>query len=524
LYTLIRRPTRLSVSALAAGLVAAVAAGCGGSSGNANGNADPAKIAPAASVFYASAVIRPEGGQKDAIESILKRFGVNDPGRQVEQLVDRTVRRADRRLNFKDDVRPWLGKRAALVFTNFSGRNPDGAVIVASKDTDRAQNAIRKDQQGHSVQRRSYRGVGYDLDNSGGRSTPEGIVGGFLVVGTTEAGYKAVIDASKGRSIRDSSDFRQAEQRGEGKLGFAYLDLKGTLGGLASSGQLGSQAQGLQALLGGANPKPITTTLAAQSNRVTLEFATAATSANTGLSGRTPLVAALPGDAWAAFGVRNLGPGIKQLVNTIGSGLGGAIITGARNQLQRQTGIDLERDVFAAIGDIAAFTRGTSALTVGGGLVIQSPDPAAARRLVTKLGALVKRQGAAQGVKVSSTSVAGASGIKVTATRLPGAVNAVVKGNRLVIAYGDRATSDALSPSSRLGEASGFKAATEALGGASPTVYVAFGPIVGLLDSTSSSKSNYQQARPYLAALDTFAIGGRSDGGLQVARVVVSLK
>ncbi|MDX6643892.1 MAG: hypothetical protein QOD76_1854 [Solirubrobacteraceae bacterium] len=517
-----RRPARLSVSALATGLAIAVA-GCGGSSGSGNSNADPATIAPAASALYASAVIRPEGDQKAAIESIARKFGVNDPGRAIERALDRSTRRGSK-TNFKDDIKPWLGKRAALVLTNFNGRNPDGAVIVATMDTGKAKDAIRKDQQGHRVEQRSYRGVDYDVDTSGGRDTPEGIVRGFAVVGLTEAGYKAVIDASKGKSITGSGDFRQARQRGEGKLGFAYLDLKGTLGGLASSGQLGSQAQGLQILLGGATPRSVVATLEAQSDRVTLEFATAATAASTGLSGQTPLVAALPGDAWAALGVRNLGPGIKQLFNTIGSGLGGAVLTGAQNQLQRQYGIDLQRDVFAAIGDVAAFTRGTSALTVGGGVVIQSPSPAAARRLISKLGALVRRQGAAQGVRVSSTSIAGASGIKVTARRLPGAINAVVKGNKFVIAYGDPATEDALSPSSKLGDAGGFKAAIEALGGASPSLYVAFAPILSLADSVSSNSASYKQARPYLAAIDTFAIGGRKDGNLQVARVVVSVK
>jgi hypothetical protein len=521
--SLARLPTRLTASALAAGLTVVLAAGCGGGTSG-SGNADPAKIAPAASVFYAAATIRPEGGQKDAIESIVRKFGISDPGRTIERAADRSIRRADSRLNFKQDVEPWLGKHAALVFTNFSGRNPDGAVILATKDSGKARDAIHKDQRGHKVEKRSYKGVDYDLDTSGGSDTPEGIVGGFAVIGTTEAGYKAVIDASKGRSITESSDFKQAQQRGAGKLAFAYLDLKATLGGLASSGQLGSQAQGLQLLLGGANPKPVITTLEAQSNQVTLESATEATAANTGLAGQTPLLAALPSEAWGAVGVTNVGPGIKQLVNTIASGLGGAVITGVNNQLRAKYGIDLDRDVFAAIGDVAAFTRGTSALTVGGGLVIKPPSPAAARRLITKLGALVKREGVAQRVKVTPTSIAGASGIKVTSARFPGAVNAVLKGDRLVIAYGDPATSNALRPSSKLGQTSAFKAATKALGGASPSVYVAFAPLLGLLDSTSSNRPSYQRTRRYLGALDTFAIGVRTDGRLQVARIVVSLK
>ena len=56
------------------------------------------------------------------------------------------------------------------------------------------------------------------------------------------------------------------------------------------------------------------------------------------------------------------------------------------------------------------------------------------------------------------------------------------------------------------------------------SLYVAFGPILGLLDSARSNRPSYQQARQYLGALDTFAIGVRKDANLQVARVVVSLK
>jgi hypothetical protein len=332
-----------------------------------------------------------------------------------------------------------------------------------------------------------------------------------------------VVDASKGDSLADAATFKEVKQRGDGKLAFLFADVKGTVSSLASSGRLGSQAQGLNALLGGATIKPVTATLDAQSNKITVEAAANLTGQGTSLAAQTPLLAGLPGDAWAAAGLGNVGVSAKQLVNQIGSGLGGAVVASVKTQLRSRYGLDLDRDVFAAIGDTAGFVRGTGALTVGGGLVIQSPDPAAARRLVTKLGALIVQQSRGSGLKLSSASLGGASGVKVTGPRFPGAINGVVKGNKLVIAYGNPATTDALNPKTKLGDAAGFKAARNALGGATPTLYVAFAPILSLADSTSSNSQRYQRSRRYLAALNTLAAGSRREGPLQIARLVLTL-
>ena len=104
---------------------------------------------------------------------------------------------------------------------------------------------------------------------------------------------------------------------------------------------------------------------------------------------------------------------------------------------RRATGLDVNRDIIAAIGDVGLFASGTNVLQAGGGAVIKSPDPSAARRLVTKIGALIARQGRRSGVSVGRAAIAGARGIRIRSRRLPGAINVVTRGNRLVAAYGE---------------------------------------------------------------------------------------
>ena len=506
--------------AIVVGIV--MAAGCGGGG---KGEGDPAKLAPARSVIYVSGLLRPDVKQKEGVDAIARKvFGVDDPGSRIGALIDRSIRRSSRRngLTFKDDIEPWLGKRAAFALVNFRSRNPDGALIVASKDTDKAKDAVAAAQKGERVTKRSYKGIDYTIENDDRSAV--GIVEDFLVVGTTEAGFRAVVDAAKGSSLDDAQKFAEAKRRGKDKLGLAYVDVKGVLDTLNASGGLGGQGQALGQLLGGANPRPAVATLSAQSNAATLELVATPGQRQLAMPAQSPLTSNLPGDSWAALGIPGLGQSLKTAISQFGTGLGGAVIGAARTQLRRNSGLDLDRDVIAAIGDLAVFVRGTSLLNLGGGLVIQSPDPAAARRLVAKLAPLIRSQGARSGVRVTNTSIAGARGLKVTSRRFPGSINAVVRGNKLVFAYGDPATKEALDPGAKLGSSADYQRASRALGGIPPSFFVAFAQIVSLGDGLSGGDPDWRRARRYLAALDSFSFGSRAEGSEQVLRMVLTLK
>lgn len=490
-------------------------AGCGGEGGDEN--ADPAKVAPQGTLFYAVATIRPEGDQKVAVDAIGRKvFRTADPGERIHRELDREFKEdpTTRDATYAEDIEPWLGRRIGVALTRIGpGGQTQGAAIIASKDNGKAKESIEQGAKDQRAAKRTYKDVTYYYDAAD--TTGIGVVADYVVIGT-EPALRAVIDASKAKGLAEKADFGSAASGSADKLGFGYLDLNAVFAGLNASGQLPpAQAQGLRSLLGGGG-KPVTMSLAAESDRVSLEVV--ARGAQQQQQQATPpseLVSALPGDAWLALGAR-----LGESVNQITSQLGGSL-EAAGQQLRAQTGLDLQRDVLAALGDMALFVRGSSLLTLGGGAVIKSSDPAAARRLVDKLGSLIERQ-AGGAARSTSTTVGGARGIRITSGQMPGAINAVVKDDTLVIAYGDLAARDALAPASRLGDSPDYKAAQESLGGSQPALFVVFGPISELVGTQADPQA--QQAKTYLSGLKTLAVGTKQEGDTQTARFVLTVK
>jgi hypothetical protein len=508
------RPRLVALLALAGALLALVAAGCGGGGGNEN--ADPASIAPKSAPLFFTGFVRPEGDQKDAIDSISKKVaGVDDPGQEIQKALDRSLR--SHGLNYEDDIKPWIGRRAGVVASDFNGDNTSGAFILATKDKDKTQEAIDKAAKKHPHDKRSYKGVDYTFDRSDHLAAA--VVGDFGVLGS-ETELKRIIDASKGSSLKDNSQYKGVADQAKDKLAFGFVDLRSLFSGLSASGKLpaGSGAA-LQPLLSNSN-KPVTLALDAKSDQVTLEIAGPAAK-SVASERQASVIGSLPGDAWAALGLGDVGGTLKRTIDRFSSGgIGAGVISALNRQLRQSTGLDLNRDIIAAIGDVGLFASGNSLLTVGGGAVITSPDPLAARRLVTKLGALIRRLGRAQNVSVGRAAIPGAKGIRILSPKLPGAINLVTAGSKLVVAYGDAATRSAIKSARTLGDNPDFQQASATLGdGATTAAYVSFAPIAQLVSSTGNA-----QAQRALNALKNAVIGGAVQGDNAVGKVVVNLK
>jgi hypothetical protein len=159
---------------------------------------------------------------------------------------------------------------------------------------------------------------------------------------------------------------------------------------------------------------------------------------------------------------------------------------------------------------------------VGGGIAIKPQSPAAAARVLAKLPALIRRAGAKSGVKVGAANVGGAHGLRATAPKLPGSIDAVLKGDRLVIAYTDAATREALAPAKKLADSTDFQSATASLGGAVPALFLSFPPLAEL--AAAASPQSAAQIKQYLGAFTTLAAGTQVSGDKQIGRFVVSLK
>ena len=506
-----RRLTPFPALAAAALAAALVVAGCGGSSNS--GDANPASVVPATAPLYLEATIRPQGDQKTAIEGIIKKLGgVENPGEQIQKLIDNASKKSGDKLDYSKDIEPWLGDRLAIAAPSLrgSGSNQDVAVIIATKDAGKAQDAIDKDKQSGATDQ-EYNGVKYTLNGD----TAEGIVSDFVVIGS-EKGFKAIVDGSKGDSLADSDAYKNSAAAGGGdQLGLIYLNTRRFIDDLSASGQLSAaQVDQFKQLAGTQGTAPVVGSLSAQTDQITLALTgPAAEAAN--VTSQSSVLPALPAATWLALGVPKVGASISgQIAKTGGAA---SAIESFGNQIKAQTGIDLQRDVFDVLGDMAFFASGTTVESLNAGAIFDTSSQADGARLVRKLAPLVSRAGASSGTKVAVV----AGGFSVTSPRLPGKVVVVQRGNKMAIVYGgvDRA----LDSGQTLADNPDFRDAARAIG-APVTFFLSFGALSAIGEATAGSNPQFSQAKATLDKLNWLSFGGKADGKTQVAKIILKLK
>ena len=149
------RPARGPLGALLAVLLGAVVISACGEDDAAVGSAREA--APAGAVLYAEATIRPEGEQREQLDSVLERFGGVDPGELIVGQLDAAAADDGADFSYSEDIEPWLGERASVFFLDFEGGYPGEispedatdddenlALMVESTDDEAAQAAVDK--------------------------------------------------------------------------------------------------------------------------------------------------------------------------------------------------------------------------------------------------------------------------------------------------------------------------------------------------------------------------------------------
>jgi hypothetical protein len=401
-----------------------------------------------------------------------------------------------------------------------SGKSPT-AVIAAAKDTGKARDALGR-MRDKGAQHHSFKGVGYDVEPGGDANA---IVGDFAVGGDVQA-VRAVIAASKGTSLADAQRFQAARDRATSqRLGFAYIDTPGLLARASNATGLGSQGRTVfEALLGGAAREPAVITLQAVPDAFHLDFV--GHGANPlGILGSligqsTPLVGEVPGDSWLALGLPHLDQLAQRVLASVDAlGIPGLSASTIKQLVRRQTGFDLDRDLFSWLGDAAIFVRGTSRAQLGGGVLLSSRDPAASRRAVTRIGRLLARR--------AGTRVTGAgANLTIRMSGLGQPLRLIARGNRVIATYGAAAARAALSGGATLAQGPALAEAKRALGaGMTASGVVLVPPILQLADSLGAgSSSGYQAARRYLATLAVVAFGSGRSGDRVITRVAVGLR
>lgn len=457
-------------AACAAAILIAVA-GCGSSAGT--GATDPATLAPPGTLAFATFDMTMPGSSQEAFEKLL------GPAPQAKLGAAFTkVAQTSGKLDYLGDVKPWLGDTISVAVTRVAPRDSDFALLVASTDDEKAQAAIDKDLAGVRTETRDYRGVSYKRLDDG---TVNGIVSQFLVAGT-EPAFKAVVDVAKGGDSLAGSDQWKATvgDRGDGKLGLAYVDAKALLQSLASN-LPGAQRVVAPLLLGMVQVKPFVATLDARPDALIGELSSPGTAPDPRGPGAasSPLIESMPASAWLALAVPDVGQALGKVVSALkASPLIASQYARVAEAFRARTGLDPDTDLLT-LGDVGVFARGTTPSTVRGTLVVES-----GRATLSRLRAL-----------------------------------ATTHAKRRVNVMPPRPAAETL------GTTPLFKKAA-ALIGQRPTLFVDFAPALVLAAASPHhrSDSHFRRALPRLRHIEYIAAGARREGGLDVARGVIGLR
>jgi hypothetical protein len=135
-------------------------------------------------------------------------------------------------VDFSSDIRPWLGKEAALALLSTTTASPASLIVLDVTDLARARRFLsRFGPAGQS----SYRGTAIQLF---GIATETAFVGHYLVIGN-DAGVRAAIDTGSGRSpsLQGNSAYQRAVSgESDGRVIDAYASLDGVRRLLTSRG------------------------------------------------------------------------------------------------------------------------------------------------------------------------------------------------------------------------------------------------------------------------------------------------
>jgi hypothetical protein len=509
--------------------------------GSAEDNA--VNLVPADAAAYGSVFLDPSTDQKRAIGDLLEKFpeapSTDEARNKLVDLIDEGLAEID--MNFEDDIDPWLGDQIAgwaqipdalgepSASAPASADTTPAAFLIASEDDDAALQFVEEAsaKSDDELSEKSYEGADYMLNEADGSAA--GVVDGFLVIGT-EIGFKAVVDVSGGEdSLSDSETFTDAtDELTEDRLATFYFDGSAFIDALEKSGGAppGAFESGSFGLLGG-SLSPTAGALFVESDKVVFET----TSEPGDEDGQElpeisdGLLPDVPGDSWGAIGLADLGATLEVayegLIDSFAAG--GMSPEDLDAQFEAQTGLNLREDLLSWMGDAGLFVSGTDPVSIEGGLVIESSDPATSSATVDQLATLLERQG----IRTEPLSAGGAKGFAVDIPA-PGVTQraVVLAGERVVIAYGEDAAVRALEGSEPLSESEAFQTATEGLGdGFTASGYFDVDAIQELAEAAGASQfPEYEEdVKPWLEPFTYVTFGSRENGGRLVQRLVLGI-
>ncbi|HKG18857.1 MAG TPA: DUF3352 domain-containing protein [Candidatus Limnocylindrales bacterium] len=490
-------------------------AGCGGSGDS--GSDELASLAPADVPAFMEFVVRPEGAQRDAIESLSSRVGgIDDLGGAIVQQLDAQFAESGANVTYEDDIAPWLGERAG--FFSQSLHSEAFAVMVETTDPDVAQGFLEKVTESfEGTKEATYNGVRY-FEAAGEDATfASGVVDGFLVSGTLDS-FKAAVDAVDGSSLADSSIFEDGTSTlPEDNLALGYAD-----GAQAAEEITGTpinpiEATVLKTALQTLADGPVTFAVSATPDTASVDVSLPA-GVVAQLDGGD-LVGQSPSDAWLSVGLQNVG-------GVLGNALGAAEalqVPSIEDRIKRLTGVD-PKDALSWMHNGHAFVGGTSEKTIAIGGVVGSDDTQASSKAIDAFRQRFQQDADA---KLGPPPHGADEGFSASAPESPQAIQVGQLGDQVVAALGPGQPGEAaLHPKQPLSDDSTFQSGVDALGSdSSPLAFVSLAPFFVVAEKGGSgSDPDFISAKPYLQKLDYLMVGTSGDGDRSTARFVVGVK
>ena len=498
---------RIALTLIALTIALVVAAGCGKDGASSSG---AASLAPAGSLVYGEATLAPEGDQKAAIDALLAKFpGDGNAGEHIRSLMEKAFAESDSGLSYESDVEPWLGDEAGFFVSEIEPEGEDAgvALVVATEDEDKAEDAIEKAAEGEGTQA-SYKDHDYYALEDDGAA---GLVDGWVVIGN-ERGFKAAVDTVEGgEPIEDDEAFeRTLEDAPEERLGFLYMNSPALYEELQKSASAAMLPQQLRRVF----DEPLLATVNAGDKGVRFEGTVPAS-----LLAGLPVVAEgsgaaseLPSGSWLAMAQPDLARTLESYVDLVAGTVGGRDVVA--QQLEAATGLDLEQDVLSWMGDWSVFVRGTRVSDVDGALTIETTDEQASGRFIEAVGRLVRKDSEV-GRSVGPLDLpGGGEGLTMRGGELSRPIHLLQREGKVVMAYGDAAARDALDPAETLADTPAYADAEAVLGGDyAVSFYLAIASVLELAQSAGAASSEeFQQALPYLEPLGALVGGAHKDG------------
>ncbi|MDQ4143348.1 MAG: DUF3352 domain-containing protein [Actinomycetota bacterium] len=513
---------------------------------------DALSLVPEDSIGYFNVFLSPSTSQKQALEDLIAKTPYENPEEAIDKLtslVDEGL--SEQGCTFEEDIDPWLGKQVAGFLSEAGDgaeNEGEGAILVATDDADAALESLDEcgDEVFQNAEDRTYEGTDYKFQEDGGAV---GVVESHLVIGTENA-FKDVVDtAANGDSLEGSEKYEQATEPLTGdRVATFYLDSKALFSQLQEAGGLAPQELvAFESIYGMASDQPFSAALTLRSDAIVFEYAAGlpqgeaaediTSAAKASLT--SDIVSQLPGGSWGAIGLGEFGQYIDKTLDLVSQfGPGGREFI--EEQIERETGLSLSEDILSWMGDLGIFVQGTSPTTVSGGVVIETKDAEASRTAIAALEKLARREKA----PVKDLGIPGVEGFAIQDPFQPQPINVVAGDERVVIAYGDLATQQALESSTTLQEDETFNTAEAALGdGFTLSGYFEANAIQTLVEdsvlpsittldpttgqpipNTDAQQTYDDDVKPFIDPLSFVAFGSRLDGDTTLARFIVGVE